>query len=217
MAIVDGLVDAKVLFGHPKNYSNPKTRASRSGISGNSIIFDQHIVAEQIEKAKELFHAAKEKKQDIIILCEKEIYKTEVETLATAAGVHYMNHKIPAGVMTNFDTLLTSIKKLQEQRSYVTSDAFKTLTKKEQNMRKRALGKVEKSYKGVVNLRKKPGLIIIVDGQMMGKFVKEMIATHTEAIVLSSSNFNMHTDVHMVMCNVNSQRSIDYVLKSIVS
>jgi small subunit ribosomal protein S2 len=126
-----------------------------------------------------------------------------------------MNHKIPAGILSNFDTLLMRIKNLKEMRSYVTSESFDSLTKKEQNMKKRALEKVEKVYKGVVNLRKKPGLVIILDGQLMHKFVKEVVSTKTNAIVLVSSNFNLYTEVQLVTCNVNSQRSVDYVLQSI--
>lgn len=217
MTVAQWLVDAKVLFGHPKNYSNPKTRASWWGVSGNSVVFDEAAVAAQIEQAKLLFQSAKEKKIDILVLCEKEIYKTEVEELSAQNGFHYMNHKIPAGVLSNFDTLLARIRSLQEMRTYVTSDSFLTLTKKEQNMKKRELDKVEKVYKGVVNLRKKPGLVIVVDGQLMHKFVKEVVAQKTSAIVLVSSNFNLYTNVQLVTCNVNSQRSVDFVLKSITA
>lgn len=217
MTVAQSIVDAKVLFGHPKNYSNPKTRASWWGVSGNSVVFDEATVAAQIEQAKALFDAAKEKKVEVLVLCEKEIYKSEIETLAAAWWFHYMNHKIPAGVLSNFDTLLARIRSLQEMRSFVTSDSFLSLTKKEQNMKKRELDKVEKVYKGVVNLRKKPGLVIVVDGQLMHKFVKEVVSTRTPAIVLVSSNFNLYTEVQLVTCNVNSQRSIDFVLKSITA
>jgi small subunit ribosomal protein S2 len=215
MSIAQWLIDAKALFGHPKNYSNPKTRYSRAGVSGNSVVFDETAVAQQIEKAKSIFQAAKQQNLDVLVLCEKEIYKTEIEILSAEAWFHYMNHKIPAGILSNFDTLLMRIKNLKEMRSYVTSESFSLLTKKEQNMKKRDLEKVEKVYKWVVNLRKKPGLVIIVDGQLMQKFVKEVVSTKTNAVVLTSSNFNLFTDTHLVTCNVNSQRSVDFVLKAI--
>lgn len=69
-------------------------------------MFDASVVSQQIEEAKAMFLAAKEKKQEVLVLCEKEIYKTEIEALSATFGFHYMNHKIPAGVLTNFDTLL---------------------------------------------------------------------------------------------------------------
>lgn len=100
-------------------------------------------------------------------------------------------------------------------RSYVTSESFSSLTKKEQSMKKRALQKIEKVYKGVVGMRKKPDLIVIVDGQMMHKFVDEVEKEEIRAIVLASSNFDMRAKSHMVMCNVNSRQSIDFIMKYI--
>jgi ribosomal protein S2 len=90
------------------------------------------------------------------------------------------------------------------------------LTKKEQQMKKRALKKIEHVYKWVVNLRKKPELVIIVDGQFMHKFVDEVEKLNVDTILLASSNFDMRSDKQLVMCNVNSYQSLDYVLKYIL-
>lgn len=216
MVTTEELIQAKALLGHPKNFSNPKTRASRGGISGNSVTFDPATVIAQLEKGQEMIQEAIKNNHDILVLCEKEIYKEEIEALSTKVWFHYMNHKIPAGVLTNFDTLLIRIKSLQDMRSYLTSESYKSLTKKEQSMKKRELSKIEMVYKGVSDLRKKPGLVIIVDGQMMHKFVKEVLSTQTPAIILSSSNFDIHTSVHLVMGNVNSQRSIDLIMQTLM-
>jgi hypothetical protein len=48
-------------------------------------VFDEDTVATQIEKAKALFQSAKQNNVDVLILCEKEIYKTEIETLSAEA------------------------------------------------------------------------------------------------------------------------------------
>lgn len=217
MSVVQDIENKKVFLGHPKNYSNPKTRDAWLGTQNDMVIFDPEVIAGQIEAAKKMVSDVKKAWKEILVICEKEVYKGEIETLAEKVWFHYMNHKIPAGVLTNFDTLLWRIKSLQEMRSYITTDSFDSLTKKEQSMKKRALAKVEKVYKGVVNMRRKPDLVIIVDGQMMHKFVEEVEKLSMPSVVLASSNFDMFTDAHLVLCNVNSQQSIDYVLKSITA
>ena len=93
---------------------------------------------------------------------------------------------------------------------------FSSLTKKEQSMKKRELAKIEKVYKGVVDLKKKPDLVVIVDGQFMSKFIAEVDKLKADAIVLASSNFDKIINQHLVMCNVNGFSSLDYVLKSIL-
>jgi hypothetical protein len=51
----------------------------------------------------------------------------------------------------------------------------------------------------------------------MHKFVDEVEKLTIPSIILASSNFDARTKSHTVMCNVNSQKSIDFVLKSIVA
>jgi ribosomal protein S2 len=57
-------------------------------------------------------------------------------------------------------------------------------------MKRRELAKVEKVYKGVVDLKKKPDLVVIVDGQFMHKFVSEVQKLKCDAIILASSDFD---------------------------
>lgn len=217
MTVTTDIIQAKAFLGHPKNQSNPKTRDWWLGIANGQVIIDPEVIWEQLKTAKKAYEDAKKANKEILVICEKELYKEEIEILADKAGVHYLNHKVPSGVLTNFDTLLSRIRSLQETRSFIESESFKTLTKKEQQMKLRALRKIERVYKGVVNLRKKPDLVIIVDGQYMHKFIDEVTKMKVDSIVLASSNFDTWLEQPVVLCNTNSYSSIDYILKYILS
>lgn len=217
MSVTQDIVRTKAFVGHPKNQSNPKTRDAWLGVYNQQVVFDPSVIEEQLNAAKKAVQETKKRNQDILVICEKELFKWEIATLAENAGVHYLNYKVPAWVLTNFDTLLSRVRSLQEMRAYVESESFDTLTKKEQSMKKRALNKIEKVYKGVVNLRKVPWLVIIVDGQLMHKFVHEVVKMNVDSVLLVSSNFDMLLNSNVVNCNVNSYTSIEYVLKYILS
>jgi len=217
MTVTADIVKAKVFIGQPKNKSNPKTSDSWLWVYNGMVVFDPALIEEQLKEAKTLIAETKKSNGDILVICEKSLYKEELESLASGAWFHYLNHKVPAGVMTNFDTLLSRIRSLKDLRSFMDSSAYGTLTKKEQSMKKRELAKVEQVYKGVVNLKKKPDLVLIVDGQFMSKFVLEVQKLNTKAIVLASSDFDKWIDQQVVMCNTNSFDSIDYVLKYLFS
>ncbi len=212
MTVTADIVKAKVFVWQPKNKSNPKTSDSRLWVFNGMVVFDPALIEEQLKAGKELIQETKKTKGEILVICEKALYKEELETLSIKWGFHYLNHKVPAWVMTNFDTLLWRIRSLKDLRSFVESWWFETLTKKEQSMKKRELAKIEQVYKGVVNLRKIPDLVIIVDGQFMSKFVLEVKKLKSNAIVLASSDFDKWIDQQVVMCNTNSFDSIDYVL-----
>jgi ribosomal protein S2 len=96
MSLVQDIVDNKIFVGHPKNQSNPKTRAAWAGVYNGQVIFDPTIIEEQLQTAKKMVQDAVAQKKTILILGDKEIYKDEVAAIAESKGVMYMNHKIPA-------------------------------------------------------------------------------------------------------------------------
>lgn len=216
MTTTQAIIDAKAFVGHPKNQSNPKTREFWLGIHDGVVMFSPEVIEQQVAHAKKTFQEMKKQGKEILIICEKELFKDQVAVLAEKAGIHYLNHKVPAGVLTNFDTLLLRIRNLQDMRSFVGSDSFKTLTKKEQSMKTRELKKVEQVYKWVVNLRKRPELTIIVDGELMRKFVDEVEVLGLENIILASSNYKRRSGKQVVPCNVNSMSSLNCVLEEIL-
>lgn len=208
------LISNQVVLWHPKNKSNPKTRGSRLWVYGGVVVFDPEILAQQLDQGHAMIKNAAWK--NILVICEKVFYKTRMEELSTKHGFHFLNHKVPSWVLTNFDTLLSRIKSLKELRSFVEGDSFSTLTKKEQSMKKRELKKIEKVYKWVSELRKKPDLVIIIDGQMMHKFVLEVEKLDTPAIVVASSDFDkIMEDSCVITANINSVTSLDIIMNSL--
>lgn len=85
MTVVQDIKDNKVFLGHPKNYSNPKTRESWLGIHNGMVILDPEIIEDQLKIAKKMFQDAKKAGKDVLVICEKEMYKEDVEKLADKA------------------------------------------------------------------------------------------------------------------------------------
>lgn len=207
----------QMYIGHPKNSSNPKTRDYWMGVYDGVVVFDPEVVQAQLDEAKAQVKEAQAANKNILVLCEKDLYREDVEKLATEHGFYYLNNSIPSGVLTNFDTLLSRVKSLEKMRNFMESSQFESLTKKEQAVKKRQLAKIERVYKWVVGLHKKPDLVVVVDGQFMQKFLHEIQKVRAKAIVLASSNFDQWFSKYLIMCNVNSYQSIDHVLKYIFS
>lgn len=217
MSLIQDIIDKKIFVGHPKNQSNPKTRASWAGVYNGQVMFDPAVIEEQLQTAKKIVQAAVAKKKTILILGDKEICKDEVAAIAEKNGVFYMNHKIPAGVLSNTETLMGMIRTLTTLSSFVASPSFFDLTKKEQSMKKRLLKKIELVYKGVKNLKSRPDLVIVLDGQLMQKFVHEAEKVRVPAIVCTSSNLDRWTETNLITCNINSTKSVEFVLEYILS
>lgn len=212
------VIDAHMHIGNIKKLASTKTRAFWLDIKNGLVIIDPDKIAQQLETAKAKVAEAKKAGKEILVICEKTLYADELESMADKGGFHYLNYKVPAGFLTNFDTLVTRIKGMNELRSFIESEDFKRLTKKEQLTSQRKLKKIEWIYKGAKNLRKKPDLVIVVDGKSMMKFVKELDKTGIDNIVIASTNFDTWRDKDsLVIANVDSYKSLDFALPYILN
>lgn len=106
---------------------------------------------------------------------------------------------------------------MNQLQSFTESEDFNKLTKKEQLTTRRKLAKVQLVYEGVKNLRKKPDLVIVVDGKAMMKFVKELKKLDLDNIVIAGTNFDTRwAEDKLVVLNVDAYQSLKQSLNYIL-
>ena len=216
---VQDIVAAQAHIGTLKNEAHPKTSKYWSEVTNGVVVINPEAIAEQLEAAKAQVAAAKAAGKEILVVCEKKMYAEELEALAAKAGVAYLNYKVSGGFLTNFDTLKKRIDSINEMVSFMETDAFASLTKKEQLVYKRNFERANKVYKGVTKLKKRPEVVIIVDGNMLSTLIDEVenLKGKLEAIVIAGTNFSRYwPENEIITTNINSYQSLDFVLKSIL-
>jgi len=177
-------------------------------------------IAEQLEAAKAQVAAAKAAGKEILVVCEKKMYATELEALAKKSGVSFLNYKVSGGFLTNFATYKKRIDSINEMAEFMQSDAYAALTKKEQLVYKRNFDRANKVYKGVTNLKKRPDLVVIVDGAMLSTLIDEVenLKGKLDSIIIAGTNFSRYwAEEQMVVTNINSYTSLDFVLNYLLS
>lgn len=200
-----------------KKYANPKTEKFWVGVRNWLVVINPESIAEQLEVTRQKIQELKKEKKDILIICEKWLYRKELEILAQQAWIHYLNYKVPWGVLTNFDTLLSRVKSMNELREFMESDEYDRLTKKEKLIKKRQHDKLEIVYKWVKNLRKIPDLVVVIDWMYMSKFVDEAKRVKTDSIIFASTNFDRWVNEDsLVVMNMNSYDALDFALNYIL-
>ena len=217
---VNQIVEAQAHIGTLKNEAHPKTSKYWSEVTNGVVVINPESVAQQLEDAKATIQKAKAAGKEILVLCEKKMYAAELEALAKKAGVSYLNYKVSGGFLTNFDTFKKRIDSINEMASFMESEAYAALTKKEQLVYKRNFDRANKVYKGVTNLKKRPELVIVVDGTMLSTLIDEVenLKGKLEAIVIAGTNFSRYwPENELVVTNINSYTSIDFVLNYLLS
>lgn len=209
-------MDNFVHIGGIKNTSSPKTKKFWKEVTGGTVVLNPEVQLDVLNSLYVTVQEAKKNNQEIVVVCQKSGLADVIASLAEKHNFHYLTHKLPAGFLTNFDTLFSTIQQMNERKKFIASESFVKLTKKEQSMAKRHLAKIEKIYEGVKNLSRKPELVIVVDGTMLDGLVHEIEVSKTPSILLTSTDFPQWWDHgNMVVMNLHNQKSPTYVLETL--
>jgi small subunit ribosomal protein S2 len=213
------VVDANAHLGSLKNESHPKTSPYRAEITKGLVVINPEVIANQINTLHEYLQEAKKAGKEILVVSEKKMYAQDLADHAKKAGFSYLDYKIPGGFLTNFATFKKRIDTINDMEKFMESDAYTTLTKKEQLIYKRKFARVNKIYRGVTKLTKKPDIVIVLDGAMLGVLLDEAKkVAGLETIVIASTNFPRYWDENkIIMANINSHKAVDFVIKNILS
>ena len=156
------MLEAGVHFGHQTRFWNPKMSPFIFG-HRNKI----HII--NLEKSLPMFQeAAKFAKQlsanrgTILMVGTKRQSREIVASEAQRAGVPFVDQRWLGGMLTNFKTVKTSIKRLKEMKAQQEA-GLDTISKKEQLTFKREIEKLEKDIGGIQDMAALPDAIFVID------------------------------------------------------
>lgn len=156
------MLEAGVHFGHQTRFWNPKMAPFIFG-HRNKI----HII--NLEKSLPMFlDAAKfvrqlaAKRGTILMVGTKRQARETVAAEAQRAGVPFVDQRWLGGMLTNFKTVKTSIKRLKEMKAQQES-GLDSMSKKEQLMFARELQKLEKDIGGIQDMATLPDAIFVID------------------------------------------------------
>jgi small subunit ribosomal protein S2 len=156
------MLEAGVHFGHQTRFWNPKMAPFIFG-HRNKI----HII--NLEKSLPMFQeAAKFAKQlsanrgTILMVGTKRQARETVASEAKRVGVPYVDQRWLGGMLTNFKTVKTSIKRLKDMKTQQEA-GLDALSKKEQLMFKREIEKLERDIGGIQDMAALPDAIFVID------------------------------------------------------
>jgi small subunit ribosomal protein S2 len=157
------MLEAGVHFGHQTRFWNPKMAPYIFG-HRNKI----HIV--NLEKTVVMFNdALKEvrkiaaKKGTILFVATKRQAREIIREEAIRAGSPFVDHRWLGGMLTNFKTVQTSIKRLRDLEAMIADGSIEKVSKKEGLVLRREMEKLERSLGGIKDLQGLPSAIFVID------------------------------------------------------
>jgi small subunit ribosomal protein S2 len=157
------LLEAGVHFGHLRKKWNPKMLpyiyAEKKGIH----IIDLNKTVECLqETAQALKNIAKSGKKIMFVGTKKQA-KEIVTECAKKVNMPYVTERWLGGMLTNFNTVRKSVKKMQSIEKMLNDGSFDSITKKERLQLSRDKDKMEKVLGGIAQLGRVPAALFIID------------------------------------------------------
>lgn len=163
MSLMREMLEAGVHFGHQTRYWNPKMAPYIFGSRNKIHIVNlEQTVVKYLEAAKFVRQLAA-RGGTILFVGTKRAAREIIEAEATRCGMPYVNNRWLGGMMTNFKTVKSSIKRLKDMEAQKESGALDVLSKKEALMFERELEKLNKSIGGIKEMTKLPDALFVID------------------------------------------------------
>jgi small subunit ribosomal protein S2 len=163
MSIMRSMLEAGVHFGHQTKFWNPKMAPFIFGARNKIHIVNLEKTVPMFEDAMKFVRTLSSNKGTVLFVGAKRQAREIVGEEAKRAGSPYVDYRWLGGMLTNFKTVKTSIKRLKEMEAMVESGAMDKLPKKEALLKQREMEKLTRSIGGIKEMTSLPDAIFVVD------------------------------------------------------
>ncbi|MBU5590828.1 30S ribosomal protein S2 [Clostridium sp. MSJ-4] len=168
------LLEAGVHFGHQTRRWNPKMApyifTERNGI----YIIDLQKTVKKIDDAYDFVRELSIEGKDVLFVGTKKQAQEAIQEEAVRSGMHFVNNRWLGGMLTNFKTIKTRIKRLNDLRQMEEDGTFDVLPKKEVTNLKNEMEKLEANLGGIQDMDvSNVGALFVVDPRKEKNAVSE--------------------------------------------
>ena len=156
------MLEAGVHFGHQTRFWDPKMAPYIFGHRNRIHIINLEKSLPMYQEAMKFAKQLSANRGTILMVGTKRQAREIVATEAKRAGVPYVDQRWLGGMLTNFKTVKTSIKRLKEMKAQQEA-GLDSISKKEQLTFKREIEKLEKDIGGIQDMNALPDAIFVID------------------------------------------------------
>ncbi|MFA6755964.1 MAG: 30S ribosomal protein S2 [Bacilli bacterium] len=206
------LLEAGVHYGHQTRKWNPKMKkyiyCPRNGI---------YII--DLNKSKAGIEAAYKKLVDVVNDNGKVLFvgtklqaKPIVEAEALRSGSFFITNRWLGGILTNFKTIQTRIRRLKDLEAAETDGTWDKLPKKEAILLKKEKEKLSKNLEGIKEMRKVPNAVVVVDPSIEHNAVREANKLNIPVFAICDTNANPDNINYVIPGNDDATKSVQLII-----
>ena len=212
---LEDLLEVGAHFGHQTKYWNPKMENYIFGVRDKIHIHDLNITLELLPPALEFVKNLASKNNKLLFVATKRTASKIIELEANRCGMPYVSQRWLGGMLTNYKTIRSSIKRLEDLLVQKEDGTFDKLTKKEGLKIQREINRLEKSIGGVRDMGGLPDALFVIDVKLESIAVTEARKMGIPIVGIVDTNSNPEGIDYVIPANDDSMRSISLFARAI--
>ncbi|MBP1888522.1 small subunit ribosomal protein S2 [Clostridium moniliforme] len=206
------LLEAGVHFGHQTRRWNPKMApyifTERNGI----YIIDLQKTVKKAEEAYNFLKEVSEEGKDVLFVGTKKQAQEAIKEEAIRSNMHFVNNRWLGGMLTNFKTIRTRIKRLEDLERMQEDGTFDVLPKKEVIKLKGEMEKLEKNLGGIKNLdARNIGAMFVVDPRKEKNAISEAKILGIPVVAIVDTNCDPEEVDYVIPGNDDAIRAVKLI------
>ncbi len=213
--LIQALLEAGAHYGFTKTRRHPSTKSFVIATKNKGDLINLEATAEQIEKAKEVLKGLAAGGKVVIVVGTKTEAENSIKSAASKMQALYVINRWVGGIITNFSEIRKRIQRLTTLRDEKAQGLLDKYTKKERLLMDREVEKMEKNFGGIVDMKRLPDLMIVVDPGKEEIAVTEAQKMQIPVIAIANTDCDISNIELPIVMNDSSRASIELVLNTL--
>jgi small subunit ribosomal protein S2 len=213
--LVSDLIESGIHFGQRSAGWNPKMAPYIWGKRNGIHIIDIKETIKGLLLAKKFIARVVADGKDVCFVGTKRQARGVLEQRVTDVKMHYVTERWLGGTFTNFRTIRSRLKRLEEIEAIQESGAFANYSKKMESQLKREMTKIKTNLEGIRHMDKLPGVMVVIDVKREMNAVNEARKLGIPTICLIDTDGDPDLADIAIPGNDDSMRSIDVIIREL--
>ena len=211
------LLEAGVHFGHQTKRWNPKMKEYIYTTRDDIYIIDLQKTVKKMEEAYEAMKEIAQNGGKFLFVGTKKQAQEAAEESAVRTNMYFVNERWLGGTLTNFKTIRSRIRRMEEIETMEKDGTFEALPKKEVIQIKKEYDKLVKNLRGIREMKRMPQAMIIVDPRKEEIAIKEARILGIPVFGIVDTNCDPDMVDYVIPGNDDAVRSVKLIIGALTN
>ncbi len=215
MSLVKQMIEAGIHFGHRSAGWCPKMEPYIYGKRNGIHIVDVRQTIKGLLLARKFVTRTVASGKDVLFVGTKRQARPAIESICDEVGMPYVTERWLGGTLTNFRTIRSRLKRLEELEQLMASEDWANYSKKMASQLTRERRKIHRNLSGIRNMDRLPGAMVVIDVRREVNALREAQKLGVPTVCLIDTDSDPELADIPIPGNDDAMRAIELVVQQL--